>query len=100
MIYDNFSKISVTVKSTIRDAIKIINDFPDERTVLIVNGSRLIGLVTEGDIRRALLAGFLLDDPVLKIANKSPTLFKSDTTLLSRQVYPVIEDRDLKGFFF
>lgn len=100
MIYDNFSKIAVAVETTIRDAVKIINEFPDERTVLIVDENRLIGLVTEGDIRRALLAGSSLDDPVLQIANKAPTLFRSGAPLLSREVYPVVEDRDLKGYFF
>ncbi len=43
MIYDNFSKISVTIKSSIRDAINIINTFPEERTALIVDGITLIG---------------------------------------------------------
>lgn len=100
MLIDNFSKISVCVESTIRDSIKIINAYPDERTVLIVNGKRLVGLVTEGDIRRALLAGFFLDDPVVKIANKDPALFKPGAVMLSRQVYPVIIDGDIKGYYF
>jgi dTDP-glucose pyrophosphorylase len=100
MIYDNFSKISVTIKSSIRDAINIINTFPEERTALIVDGIILIGLVTEGDIRRALLAGYSIDDPVLQITNKAPTLFRPDITLLSREVYPVLEGKTLKGYFF
>lgn len=100
MIYDNFSKISVTVESSIRDAINIINTFPEERTVLILDGIIFIGLVTEGDIRRALLAGYSIDDSVLQIANKSPTLFRLGTSLLSREVYPVVEDKEIKGYYF
>jgi dTDP-glucose pyrophosphorylase len=58
------SNLFVTPKSSIRQAVKLI-DRNEKGIVLIVDEDlRLLGTITDGDIRRALLAGHTLDSSV------------------------------------
>jgi dTDP-glucose pyrophosphorylase/CBS domain-containing protein len=74
-----WKKTIVTPGSTIRNAIDVINDgvqiclVADEET-------RLIGTITDGDIRRGLLAGRVLENTVEDIINRSPQVAKAGTT--------------------
>lgn len=68
----NIVRIFRTAEATIRDAITTIDSEP-ERIVLIVDKEqRLIGTATDGDIRRGMLAGYCLDDPVSLVMNATP----------------------------
>ena len=66
------NKIVLNQNSRIKDAINIIkkNKF---RIVLVVNkNERLLGTITNGDIRRNLLSGLDLNDPAIYVTNKKP----------------------------
>lgn len=54
----------LTPDRTIRDAIATINRNTKGIALLTDAGDRLLGTVTDGDIRRAMLAGISLDAPV------------------------------------
>ncbi len=43
-------------------------------TALVVEKRKLLGVVTDGDIRRAILQGTAIDESVTKIMNKKPTV--------------------------
>ncbi len=43
-----------------------------EKVLLVVEDKKLIGVVTDGDIRRAVLSGADLDDPIIHVYNSSP----------------------------
>jgi dTDP-glucose pyrophosphorylase/predicted transcriptional regulator len=59
-------------KHTILETIKQL-DSVSGKTILIVDDNyRLLGTVTDGDIRRAILAGTSLDAPVKTIMNTAP----------------------------
>jgi len=59
--------------ATIRDAMKVI-DRSSLQIVMIVNQkNHLMGTVTDGDIRRGILRGISLDQPVKLIMQKRPT---------------------------
>jgi dTDP-glucose pyrophosphorylase len=63
----------MTPSLTIRDAIARI-DAGNAGIVLVTDeGERLLGTVTDGDVRRGLLRGLSLTDPVSAVMNKSPT---------------------------
>ena len=70
-------KLSVPSDLSIREAMEFLDI--TARQMLVVKGLRdeMVGLVTDGDIRRGLLAGVTLDQPVSEIMNKS---FHSITT--------------------
>ncbi len=65
-------KIIVKQNSTINKAIQILDKFYDLKIVLVVdNDSKLIGTITDGDVRRGLLKGFGTNDKVEKIMFKN-----------------------------
>lgn len=57
--------------ASLRDAIAKLNERGGQ-IVLVVREERLLGTITDGDIRRAILAGHSLDAPVVLAMNKSP----------------------------
>lgn len=64
----------VSESSSIKEALKII-DSEALRVALAVSPDRkLLGVITDGDIRRALLSGLSLEEPVSKIMNTSPVI--------------------------
>jgi len=54
------------------DALSVIDRELTRAAFVIDDKSRLIGLVTDGDIRRGLLAGISLEDEVKSVMNSSP----------------------------
>lgn len=68
----------IQITSNISDAIKILN-LSEIKTLVVLNKSKFIGTVTDGDIRRGLLNNITIDTNILKITNK-----KSTTTFLKK----------------
>lgn len=67
-----WKEILVLPEISIRDAIRVL-DKSAKQIVLVVDGNnRLIGTVTDGDIRRGILKGISLDKPVQLIMNPHP----------------------------
>lgn len=65
-------QIFVSPGATVREAIKCIDAGAIEIALVVDAERRLIGTVTDGDIRRALLAGVTLDDPIDPIVHRDP----------------------------
>lgn len=64
----NVADLFVSPDSAIRDVIKCIDRSGRISIALIVDGNgRLLNTVTDGDIRRAILAGFSLDAPISQV---------------------------------
>lgn len=57
---------------TLLEALSIINELSPEPLVLFItdDGNRMVGTLTDGDSRRALIAGASVDDPVTKIMHR------------------------------
>lgn len=95
------TKYKITSSDNIRDAIKQI-DNNGEGFVLVVDGNdKVVGLVTDGDFRRAILSGISLAENCLSIANKNFLFI--DKTVSEREIIniflrskinhlPVLED--------
>ena len=69
----NFENILISPDVKIRDALKVIDKEAMHAALVVLECNKLIGLVTDGDIRRGLINGIGLDDPVTEIMNTSPT---------------------------
>lgn len=67
----NHKNISIPPQATIKDALEAI-DKGVMQIALIVTGNTLLGTITDGDIRRAFLAGHNLADPIEGIYNSTP----------------------------
>lgn len=76
----NIEKISVDVTSTLADAMQVL-DKEALQIVLVTDGNtRLLGTVTDGDIRRGLLNGVALNAPIDKVMRHSPITTKKGTS--------------------
>jgi len=74
--------------ATIRAALEALNRSGGHQTVFVLDtDGRLIGSVTDGDVRRALLAGSSVDGVVTQVMNPSPqglTLGEDATDLVGK----------------
>ncbi len=64
--------VKLEKESKIIDALKILDKF--QIALIVDSNGFLIGTVTDGDIRRGLLKGKSLDEPIIDIAFKTPII--------------------------
>jgi dTDP-glucose pyrophosphorylase len=64
--------------ASIAEAIRIIDESSKQICLVTDPGGRLLGTVTDGDIRRAILRSHTLDLPVDRIMNRSPITGRPD----------------------
>ena len=57
---------------TMRDVIGILNNVATQAAIVVDDADRLCGMVTDGDVRRAVLNGSSLDTPVKNFMNDTP----------------------------
>ena len=92
----DWKKILLSPHDSIREAIRII-DQGALKIALVVDGEqRLLGTVSDGDIRRAILKGITLEEPVDQIMNRHPAVAGLQdgrerllSLMRSKQVYQV-----------
>lgn len=63
----------------IKNAILAIQNSGYQIALVVEDEDRLIGTVTDGDVRRGLLKGFLMSQPAIEIANRKPRTARLDT---------------------
>ena len=72
-----YLKSIIDVESSIKEAIENLNS-TDLQICLICKNKKLIGTLTDGDIRRGLIKGMTLKTKVEKILNKKFIFLKED----------------------
>lgn len=68
----DFKQVLLPPTTPILEAIKIIDASGLQIAVVVDEGQRLLGTVTDGDIRRAILKSVTLQNPVSTIMNRNP----------------------------
>ncbi|NQU04312.1 MAG: nucleotide sugar dehydrogenase, partial [Syntrophaceae bacterium] len=81
MAYD-LKSIMVHGDQSILEVIKAVNETASRFALVVDEKERLIGIATDGDIRRGFLEGHNSNEPVSNIMNASPVVAKEN---LSRQ---------------
>lgn len=71
---EKWMNILVSPSTSILKAIEIIDAGARQLALVVDENNRLLGTVTDGDIRRGLLKGKLLSDPVSTVMNGYPTV--------------------------
>jgi len=64
--------IRVRDDASILEAMRSINAGTVEIAIVVDEDGRLVGLLSDGDIRRAILNGFTLESPIAGIVNRRP----------------------------
>ena len=83
----------ISFESPILEAIAIIQSSKFKIALVLDRAEKLIGTVTDGDVRRALLAGKSLSDPVSLAMNSNPVY-------LSQGEISSLSERDTHGLQF
>lgn len=65
---------------SVADAARIL-DLGAPKICLVVDGGRLLGTITDGDIRRGLLGGVLFDAPAIQVMNANPRTAQENSNL-------------------
>jgi len=98
------SGLFVSASTSIRDAIGIIDREAVQIALVVDDDGQLEGTVTDGDIRRAMLAGTSLDADVRTVMHSSPSTVRPDaapgevlTLMRRRRIHqvPVVSDEGL-----
>jgi dTDP-glucose pyrophosphorylase len=66
--------------STIHDAVKNLNDVSIKITMVVDGFGKLLGTVSDGDIRRGLLRGLNLSSKIVQIIQKNPLVVPEGVT--------------------
>lgn len=102
----NLKEIVLSSDSSIRDALELIDRLALHVALITDSDLNLLGIVTDGDVRRAILKGLSLDTPVVSIMNTHPITVPPSTTkremvnlmrAKSFIVLPVVENGILVG---
>lgn len=72
--------LKAPTNATLRRVIEVVDDSAMSVALLVDEQGRLAGLLTDGDVRRALLAGATLEDPALPHATTSPQTVGAGTS--------------------
>lgn len=87
-------------QASIRDSIRRLNESSTQILVVVDTGMRLVGVLTDGDIRRGILANIELEATVSTIMNREPTfVLEKDRGLIGELIrskrilaVPVLDD--------
>lgn len=97
----DIEEIKLTVNSSIRDALLIIDHGAVKIALVVDNENKLLGTLTDGDIRRSILKGVSLDETVEDVYFKNPITVNVNATkediikiCIDKKIYqvPVLND--------
>ena len=75
----NWKQILLKPDNTLEEAIKTLHEGGCRITLIIDDDGKLLGTLTDGDVRRALIKHISMDDLVVEVMNNKPeTALKSD----------------------
>ena len=72
----NLDDYKVRLDTSIHDALKIIDRRGGQIALVVDGGHKLLGTVTDGDVRRGILSGIDVQNPVSMIMNAEPVKAK------------------------
>ena len=75
----SWEKILIQPSTTLIEALKVINTEALRIAVVVDEGKKLLGVLTDGDIRRGLLENLPLTTEVVEVMNKQPIVAKLGT---------------------
>ncbi|MDA1380222.1 CBS domain-containing protein [Plesiomonas shigelloides subsp. oncorhynchi] len=68
----NWKNVMLLENSSVRDALSVMNEEALRICLVVDQQTRLLGVVTDGDIRRAILNNVGLDEAIVKIMITNP----------------------------
>ena len=101
----SFNKHLIFTSSTIKEALGALNDLSQDAILFVVdNNKKLIGSLTDGDVRRGLLNNFTLDTLIDNIIHPNPRFVRKGDYDIQKiieyreedyKVIPVLDENDI-----
>ncbi|HIP43953.1 MAG TPA: CBS domain-containing protein, partial [Sulfurospirillum arcachonense] len=97
----DIQKLKLKINSTIKEALQIIDLGAVKFAIVVDNEDKLIGTLSDGDIRRAVLDGKVLENTIENIYCKEPTIANVNASkeeiiniCTSKKLYqiPIVDD--------
>jgi len=89
----NWKKIILRPNDSLKSAIEVLHDGGCRIALIVDNKKKLVGTLTDGDIRRALIGNFSMNDSVKKVMNTCPTIaLKSDS---QERILSIMQKKDI-----
>lgn len=76
----NWTKTLIRPEQSIRAALQTINDSALQIALVVDDKMKLLGTVTDGDVRRGILRGLSLEHPVKDVMNPNPVVAHSEVS--------------------
>ena len=89
----NWKKILVSPSTTIQEALKVIDSEALQLALVVDVDNSLLGTVTDGDIRRALINNVPLSSPISEIMFTTPTVVHLSTS--KAQILEIMNAKEL-----
>lgn len=89
----NWQNTLIGPDSTIREALVVIDREALRGAIIVSERRELIGIASDGDIRRGLLAGVSLDNCICEVMNANPTVATKNST--KKQLIKLMERKEI-----
>ena len=84
----DWEKTIIPPSATIKEAIERIDNNGFQLAIVVGERKQLLGIVTDGDVRRGILRGVSLDESVQEIMNKKPKfLYEHESQQTSLELF-------------
>mgnify|MGYP006074553605 CR=1 FL=1 len=77
---NQWRKVLVKDSTSLQRAIEVLDEFGLRIVLVVDDADILLGTVTDGDVRRALLRSLPMDTPVNEVMNRNPKTARADWT--------------------
>jgi CBS domain-containing protein len=85
-IKEDLSSISISPSITLRDGLVLLNETGFQILLVTDTKGRLLGLLTDGDVRRALLRNLSLEVEIGEIMNRNFTALSNNQDYMSNDL--------------
>ena len=82
-----YKSIIISVDDSVSHTLKIIDQGGRRLAIVCDDNMKLLGTVTDGDIRRALLKDASMEQAIGSVMNSHPTTTTKDTTMRQPKLY-------------
>lgn len=75
------NNLLIREKATVKDAIRTINKNSSKTAIIVDRNKKILGLISDGDIRRALIKNIKLNSKAIHISTKDPFVVPNSISL-------------------
>jgi dTDP-glucose pyrophosphorylase len=90
----SFAKVLVPAGASVRTALESMTASGKQVALVVDEESRLLGLVTDGDLRKAMLRGASLDSRIDEVMNRRP--FTAEPQIGAREALELMRSRSIR----